>query len=553
MSDESTPGDARIPDLLESAGILGQGRGRTPILRLLQALGRGLGVDRVHLAEFVNDGRHVEGAYEWNAPGLPPGFAEPRRLPLEAFPWWMQAMEEAMRRGDSIRISAPDDVPDHATAERTLMEESGARAILAVPLSSPAVGVLGFLAFVQTRRDRAWTDEEFRTLAPSVQLLAERLEYGALLRERDTLAERVTRLEEVGGLGVWEFDPGSGYTFWSRVAQGILRLPGYLPNPTLFDVFKRVHPADRDRTRRVILQILEDHQPFTLECRLIPADGSEDRIRHVEIRGEVVNRLNNGWRIVGTLQDLTLSRKLKEELTRSQRLEIVGKLAGGITHDFNSLLAVIQANAEFLLSGGDVGRDAREDLEEILRAARSGSALTEKLLSFVGTRSRSGGPVEANWLIRGVERILGRLLPEQIQLIVETQADVAMVAMDGSELEHVVMNLALNARDAMEESGGVMRIRSHRIRLDETQILSPGQSINAGEYAVIAVDDDGHGMDPEILSRIFEPFFTTRMEGEGRGLGLSTTFAIIQQAGGGIEVESSPGKGSAFRLYLPVD
>lgn len=549
MVKEGTRGPDRIPDLRESAGMLGQEGGPRPVVRLLESLGRGLGVERVHLAEFVNEGRYLDGTYEWNAPGLAPAFGERRRLPLEAFPWWMDAME----RGEPVRIATAEDVPDSATAERTLMAESGARAVLALPLFGDSLGLLGFLAFVHTKRDRTWGDEEIHALAPAARLLAQRLECGALVRERATLSDRVRRLEEVGGLGVWEFDPDSGYTFWSPVAHRILRLPGYLPDPTLFDIFKRVHPAERDRTRRGILQILDDDQPFTLEFRLIPADGSEARVRYVEIRGEVVNAISGGRRIAGTLRDLTLARNLEEELTRSQRLETVGKLAGGIAHDFNSLLAVIQANAELLLAGGDVGPDGEEDLEQILGAARSGATLTEKLLSFVGTRSRSGGPVEANWLIRGVERILGRLLPENIQLRVETDTDVAMVGMDGGELEQVLMNLVLNARDAMAESGGTIQIRSQRVELEGPQILSPGQSINSGEYAMITVGDEGHGMSAEIRSRIFEPFFTTRKEGEGRGLGLSTAFGIIQQAGGGIEVESSPGNGSAFRVYLPVD
>ncbi|TVR66434.1 MAG: hypothetical protein EA422_02095 [Gemmatimonadales bacterium] len=553
MTKPDPPGRPAVPDLSESAGILGQEDGSRPVLRLLEALGRGLGVDRVHVAEFVNHGRYLDGVYEWNAPGLRPAFPETRRLPLQAFPWWMDGLEEALETGRGLRISAPSDVPEDATAEHTLMEESGARAILALPLAGPSLGLVGFLAFVHTGRGRNWTDEEVRAVSPSAYLLARRLESGALLRQRDSLAEQVSRLEEVGGIGVWEFDPGSGYTFWSPVAHRILRLPGYLPDPTLFDFFKRVHLADRDRARRVILRILDDDQPFTLECRLIPADGSEDRVRYVEIRGEVVTRPSEGRRIAGTLRDLTLSRRLEEELTRSQRLETVGKLAGGIAHDFNNLLAVIQANGELLLATGGVRPDGEEDVEQILGAARSGAALTNKLLSFVGTRSRRGGPVEANWLIGGVERILGRLLPEHIQLVVETGRDVAMVAMDGEELEQVIMNLALNARDAMAESGGIMHIRSHRIHLGDPHVLSPGQSINAGEYAVITVEDQGHGMGPDVRSRIFEPFFTTRMKGEGRGLGLSTAFGVIQQAGGGIEVDSSPGRGSVFRVYLPVD
>lgn len=548
MSTEAGATPKQVPDLAAAAAILGEGTGPEPIRHLLAAVGEGMRVERVHLTEFVNQGRHVDGAYEWNASGSPQAFPDPRRLPVEAFPWWMTEL----RTGGPIRITNPEDVPVEATAERQLMEESGARAMLALPLEGPSLGLLGFLAVVQTSGDRIWTDQEAEALVPAAGLLGQRIECLVLLREREALAERLAQVEAAGQAGAWEFDPESGFTFWSQEAHRILQLSGYLPNPTLFDFLKRIHPADRERTRRVILQILDDDRSFSLEYRLVPADGSEAMVRYVGMTGEVVYRKNDGRRIIGSLRDLTLPRKLEEELTRSQRMETVGKLAGGIAHDFNGLLSVIQANAELLLATGAVAGEAAEDLQQILAAARSGATLTDKLLSFVGTRSRTGGPVEANWVIRGVERILSRLLPEEVRLIVSTDAEVGLVAMDGSELEQAVMNLALNAREAMEGKGGVIRIRSRRLRLDTPRLLSPGHSLNAGDYAVVSVEDDGQGIESHILSRIFEPFFTTRTENEGRGLGLATTYGMVQQAGGGIEVETEPGRGSVFHLYFPT-
>ncbi len=548
MSTEAGATPKKVPDLAAAASILGEGMGPEPIRQLLAAGGTGMGVERVHLTEFVNQGRHVDGAYEWNAPGSPQAFPDPRRLPVEAFPWWMTQL----RGGGPIRIRNPGDVPVEATAERQLMEESGARAMLALPVEGPSLGLLGFLAVVQTSGERIWTDREAEALKPATGLLAQRLECLVLLREREALAQRLARVEATGRVGAWEFDPESGYTFWSQEAHRILQLPGYLPNPSLFDFLKRIHPGDRERTRRVILQILDDDESFSLDYRLVPADGSEAKVRYVRMTGEVVHRREEGRRILGSLQDVTLIRNLEEELTRSHRMETVGKLAGGIAHDFNGLLSVIQANAELLLASGAVAGEASDDLEQILAAARSGAMLTDKLLSFVGTRSRTGGPVEANWVIRGVERILSRLLPEKVRLIVSTDAEVGLVAMDGGELEQAVMNLALNAREAMEGTAGTIRIRSRRMHLGAPQLLSPGHSLNAGDYAVVSVEDDGHGIEPHILGRIFEPFFTTRTQDEGRGLGLATTYGMVQQAGGGIAVESEPGRGSVFHLYIPM-
>ena len=533
MVKEDTQGQGRIPDLYESAGMLGQEGGPRPVLRLLESLGRGLGVERVHLAEFVNEGRYLDGTYEWNAPGLAPAFPEPRRLPLEAFPWWMDGME----RGEPIRIAAPEDVPEAATAERTLMAESGARAVLALPLSGDSLGLLGFLAFVQTARNRTWVDQEIQAVAPAAHLLARRLECGALVRERTTLSDRVRRLEEVGGLGVWEFDPDSGYTFWSPVAHRILRLPGYLPDPTLFDVFKRVHPAERDRTRRGILQILDDDQPFTLEFRLIPADGSEARVRYVEIRGEVVNEVSGGRHIAGTLRDLTLARNLEEELTRSQRLETVGKLAGGIAHDFNNLLVPILANARDLQSRLSEGAPERDELDEVLDSAGRARELVQQVLAFSRSSSRKRNATAVDPVVEEVGTLLRRTRPPGIELDVHLEAGDARVYANSGELHQVLMNLATNGLLAMESDSG-------------TLLLATALDRDEG-VVTLQVSDTGRGMSAEVTERAFDPFFTTREPGQGTGLGLATVHGIVTGLGGRVELESQPGEGTTVRVHLP--
>lgn len=362
---------------------------------------------------------------------------------------------------------------------------------------------------------------------------------------------RTERIAQVGG---WEFEPSSGATWWSRQARMLLGIDSDEPDPTLFDFFQRVHPDDRERARQTVFQVLDDGRAFHFECRLAPGGPGprNPRVTHLEMQGQHLEGTGTEPpRVVGTLQDMTLRRAMEEELGQSQRLEILGKLAGGVAHDFNSLLSVIQANAELLLATTAPDDPSRDDLEQIQRAAREGAGLTGKLLASTRPKVRSESPVEVSWVVRGVERVLSRLLPENLTLDVRSTPRVGVTTMDGTELEQVLMNLALNARDAMAEKGGRLTIRTEVRALNAPLQLDPGHSINPGEYVVIIVTDEGHGMSPEIQSRVFEPFFTTRDEDVGRGLGLSFVFGEVQQAGGGIGLESAPGEGTTFRVFLP--
>jgi PAS domain S-box-containing protein len=246
----------------------------------------------------------------------------------------------------------------------------------------------------------------------------------------------------------------------------------------------------------------------------------------------------------GILSDITEAHRVREQLRQAQKMEAVGQLAGGVAHDFNNLLTVITGNAELAqLELGDQGPGVPE-LAEIRRTAARAASLTRQLLAFSRRQVIRPRRLDGNEVVRGLESMLRRLIGETIELHTELGETPWTIRLDPSQLEQVLLNLAVNARDAMPE-GGRLTIRSRNRRLPGAEGQPPQDSFE------LEVEDTGCGMDPEVQERIFEPFFTTKVEGAGTGLGLATVYGIIKQNGGSIEVESRPGEGSLFRLRFP--
>jgi signal transduction histidine kinase/CheY-like chemotaxis protein len=244
------------------------------------------------------------------------------------------------------------------------------------------------------------------------------------------------------------------------------------------------------------------------------------------------------------IEELIVAHKrLEEQLAQSQKMEAVGRLAGGVAHDFNNLLTVITGYATLLR---DIMKTGSTEVDEIERAVVRAAALTHKLLAFSRKQVLQPRVINPNTVITGMEELIRRLIGEDILLVTILGSGLGNVKADPHQLEQVIMNLAVNARDAMP-GGGRLIIESKNVRMPAEFHGRP-----AGDYSLVSVSDTGHGMSPEIAARIFEPFFTTKELGKGTGLGLATVFGIVEQSGGVITVESSPGAGASFRVYLPV-
>jgi two-component system, cell cycle sensor histidine kinase and response regulator CckA len=247
-------------------------------------------------------------------------------------------------------------------------------------------------------------------------------------------------------------------------------------------------------------------------------------------------------------RDLRPVRALEQHMRQMQKMDAIGRLAAGVAHDFNNMLSIILSYGSLVL--GDLPEDSavRPELDEMLGAARRAGQLTHQLLAFSRQQVLEPREISLNEVVTGIERMARRLLREDVQLSTSLAEDAGLVRVDVGQIEQVILNLAVNARDAMP-SGGSLEIATGHTQVEEDS--TPDPSLPPGRYVTLRVKDTGHGMDDATLARIFEPFFTTKAPGAGTGLGLATVFGVVRQSGGHISVASQPGKGTTFTIYLP--
>jgi PAS domain S-box-containing protein len=335
---------------------------------------------------------------------------------------------------------------------------------------------------------------------------------------------------------------------WNRFAE---KLYGRPAGEVLGRHWSQVFPGgDLERVMMESLAAAVRGESWSGEVELSRADGSRILVHaaHAPIRdaaGETTG-------IVGVTTDVTERRSLEEQLRQSQKMEAVGKLAGGVAHDFNNLLTVIRGHADLLLHQllGDDGGRVRDDLVQIAAAAERATGLTRQLLAFSRRQVLQPRALELNALVAGLVPMLTRLLGEDVHLEPRPHPAPLYVSADPGQLEQVLLNLTVNARDAIQP-GGLIRIETGEVEFDGSQVAWDGTPVPAGAYVMLAVSDTGSGMPPEVMSRAFEPFFTTKEPGQGTGLGLSTVYGIVRQSGGHLRVHSQVGTGTVFRAYLP--
>jgi two-component system, cell cycle sensor histidine kinase and response regulator CckA len=343
-------------------------------------------------------------------------------------------------------------------------------------------------------------------------------------------------INSLGGI-VWEADAETfQFTFVSQEAERILGFPPHewLDDPQFWS--RHSHPDDVERVAKDCVAASREGRDHEFEYRMIAADGRVVWLRDIV---SVVQAPGSPTRLVGIMLDITAQKRELEDaqpqLAQAMKMEAVGRLAGGVAHDFNNLLTVIAGYAELVSASLEKADPRSEDLAEIKRAAHRASLLTRQLLTFSRKQVVHPEVLDLNAVVTEVGVLIRRLIGEDIQLAIQTcEGDVPVYA-DRSQLEQVLMNLAVNARDAMPLGGRLVIA---------TALIASGVKLT--------VSDTGSGMSPEVAARIFEPFFTTKEMGKGTGLGLSTAYGIVKQSGGDIQVTSEPGKGSCFAISLPV-
>jgi two-component system cell cycle sensor histidine kinase/response regulator CckA len=258
---------------------------------------------------------------------------------------------------------------------------------------------------------------------------------------------------------------------------------------------------------------------------------------------------NNGMLAIAFVSDISQRKLLEEQLMHAQKMEAVGRLAGGVAHDFNNMLTVITGYNQMMLDDLLPSDPMREYAEEVLQAADRATAITNQLLSFSRRQIMQPRVISLNSVILHTEKMLRRLIGEDVELILHADPNIGNIRADPNHIEQAIVNLAVNSRDAMP-TGGRVTIETSNARIDESYARTH-LGVEPGEFVMLAVSDTGHGMDSATRQRIFEPFFTTKERGKGTGLGLSTVYGIVKQSGGDIWVYSEPGAGTTFKLYFP--
>jgi two-component system, cell cycle sensor histidine kinase and response regulator CckA len=374
-----------------------------------------------------------------------------------------------------------------------------------------------------------------------------RHEAEAILKET---RERMQFALEAVGIGTWEVDFRTGRAIWSDALE---RLHGLAPGTfggTIDALASTIHQEDRDDVMRRIRQDKPDLQDYRVEYRTTWPDGSLHWIASIG-RTVVGDREAGTLKAVGVGMDITAQKRLEEQFRQAQKMESIGSLAGGIAHDFNNLLTVIGGCCELvaLKVSGDV--TVAEPLEEIRSATQSATALTRQLLTFSRQQIVMPLPLDLTATVNGFSKILRRLVEENVQIEFRLSPDLGTVRADPGQVEQVLLNLVANARDAMP-NGGTVTIETRRAAPTNDDVLLHPE-LGSGNFVELSVADTGSGMSPEVRARLFEPFFTTKPVGRGTGLGLATVYGIVTQTGGYIVVDSAPGVGTTFRIYLPVD
>jgi two-component system cell cycle sensor histidine kinase/response regulator CckA len=370
-----------------------------------------------------------------------------------------------------------------------------------------------------------------------------------------TSERRLREAQEVGHTGYLDWDIRTNEIVWSDETCRILGFEPGTCRPTIAATVALVSPEDRAFVEQRLADALRGKSDYDLEQRIVRPDG---QVIHVHARGKVTRDAGGEpLRMMGTIVDITERKRheeererLRSELAQAQKMESIGRLAGGVAHDFNNLLTVINGYAGFLSKELAVRDPLREYALEIGEAGARAASLTSQLLAFSRKQAITPKPTNLNAVIADAERMLQRLIGEDIQLVTRPAPRLGLIMADPDQIHQVIMNLAVNARDAMPKGGGTIEITTADVDLNETAAAGrPGAA--AGRYVQLTVTDNGMGMPEEVRRNIFEPFFTTKGKAKGTGLGLATVYGIVRQNDGWIEVDSEVGRGSTFRVHLP--
>jgi PAS domain S-box-containing protein len=439
-----------------------------------------------------------------------------------------------------------------------LEEEIGGRTKITVFQSIGSPGMLVAVSLDRNAALAAWRRDlavhGALLAAQLVALLLATLMILRLLKARQAAASRLARrerqlllAESIAEMGAVTFNVSAGTALLSPNIATIFGWPRPVEEASIGQLLESIHADDRPLLYEAILRCHQTGEMYRQEFRIAHGDGSERIILTEGLRDG--DSSNGSACVIAICQDITGRRLAEQQLVQSQKMEGLGQLTGGVAHDFNNLLTVISLNVEMLTEWPELNPEGREIAEMALKAVNRGADLVRSLLAFARKQALRPQLVNLNDIVRDTDQLLQRALGDQVDLETHLGHEVWTVSVDPSQLQAALVNMAVNARDAMPQ-GGKLTIETGNALLDE-HYAQQHADVRPGAYALLAVSDTGSGIPAEIVSRVFEPFFTTKEVGKGTGLGLSMVYGFVKQSQGHIKIYSETGQGTTIKLYLP--
>jgi two-component system, cell cycle sensor histidine kinase and response regulator CckA len=532
-----------LADFLGRAARFGDDEGR--VLELLATLAAEVGGGACAVHRVSADGRHAEVAayHDIDAERLEQG----RAIAAGTFPLEDTSVGAVILGGESLLVASVANAGlDFGTRQLEAFRKRFALLGLVctrLRAGSTVIGAMTVYRYEEARPPFDHTDVTFfETLAESAAVI---LDVARAHCEMADTARRLALIVDGSPLATILVDRDFRVRLWNRAAEEMF---GWSEAELLGQTMEIAPPELKDEIAELRRNILDGAGISGLETRRLRRDGTEIGVAIYE-----APLRDAGGAVTGALLLLanTVERKrLEAELVQARKMEMVGRLAGGVAHDFNNIMTVLLGYSSLLETEADDPAAVRQDAELIGEAVRRAGSLTRQLLTFSRRQEVKVSVLDANETVLSMKPLIARLVGERIEVLIVAEEKLARIHGDQAQLQQVLLNLAANGRDAMPD-GGRLIVRTGLSRFDRTS-LSRHFEMPAGDYVTISVTDTGTGMDEETQSHLFEPYFTTKGEGLGTGLGLATSYNVIKQSGGHISVYSEPGHGSTFRLYFPA-
>jgi len=522
------------------------------INKTLKIIGEFSGVDRCAIFVSSDDGMTVEYLYEWNAPDVNKTERMMEGINLEPFQWFRKKISLF----DIIHIPRISDLPGEAGKEKEFWTGAGIKSLLSIPMLIYN-NLKGFLTLNSIRKEKIWKEEDIRLLKLVAEIfvnILKRKESEEKLRKSEA---RLAQTQKITKIGSYEADLSEGTLLWSEETFQITGLEPLREEPSLSEYINMIHSEDRIIATETIDKTIREKKPFDIEYRIILPDGS---LKYVQSIGyPVINDKETVNKIVGTIMDITERKKgeeerkkIEERLRFVQKHESLGKMAGGIAHGFNNILASILGYTEITLM--DLPSDSKVTtyIRQIEKSVYRGSEITKQMLSYTGHGKFILEPIEISKLIREMYQFIQITISNKCKVEYVLEENLPYIKGDNAQVRQAIMNLIMNASEALEDNNGIITVKTGKIICNRDYLCDKyhEEYLSEGLYIYLDISDTGCGMTEDTINKIFDPFFTTKFP--GRGLGLAAVHGIIRTHKGAVKVFSKKDEGTTMRLLFPV-